>query len=65
MTNHLDKVIVGHTLKSDFDAMELELQNYTVRDLMKFEFLKLEEGSGIMFDTILLGLKKMCSKYLG
>jgi len=50
MTNHLDKVIVGHTLKSDFDAMELELQEYTVRDLMKFEFLKLEEGSGIIFD---------------
>lgn len=41
----IDKTIIGHTLKSDFDAMEFNIEDYQTRDLMKVDFLKLEEGS--------------------
>lgn len=41
----LDKTIVGHTLKSDFEAMEFKIEDYETRDLMKVDFLKLPEGS--------------------
>ncbi|CAK91468.1 unnamed protein product (macronuclear) [Paramecium tetraurelia] len=46
-----DKTIIGHTLKSDFDAMEFNLEDYQTRDLMKVDFLKLDEGSRFKKDV--------------
>lgn len=50
------KTIVGHTLKSDFEALELPMETYELRDLAHIEFLKLDEG---------FALKKLCFQYLG
>ncbi|CAD8051391.1 unnamed protein product [Paramecium primaurelia] len=55
-----DKTIIGHTLKSDFDAMEFNLEDYQTRDLMKVDFLKLEEGSRFKKDVF----EVFGSKYL-
>ncbi|CAK62273.1 unnamed protein product (macronuclear) [Paramecium tetraurelia] len=52
-----DKTIIGHTLKSDFDAMEFDLFN----ESRLFEI----RGGIKQYSQLNKGLKKMCLKYLG
>ncbi|KAM3133807.1 REX4 [Paramecium bursaria] len=51
-----DKIIVGHSLQHDFDAMDLDIESFQIRDTSEYSYFK--NGN------IKNSLKKLVKKYL-